>query len=320
MQKRLISSVYTKQSLKAQRGFTILELTVAMATAAILMIGCISSYVFLTDTQSKTKRMTKQHRKLRGPVSLAALDIQAGGRGGLQPRNSNLYGVTDILYKALDGSDNPAGFPALEISTLISDRDGNGRLDDGDNPPSRIIWRLYDLDGDGGVVPDLGQFIWDNGVLVAVNPIARNVQAIGFAFATDNDRDGVLDQQAGVTRWAAYDADPAGQLNIQLDSNGDGVIDENDDNNLDGIIDINDGASVALGTSIPLIRIRQVKIYILVQSPDRDPGYIDRNAYVVGQTVVHPFPIGDPQRRYEFHRQVLSIGISIRNREPDLAL
>jgi prepilin-type N-terminal cleavage/methylation domain-containing protein len=326
MKKILNVSTCARQSINAQRGFTILELVVAMATAAILMIGCISSYVFLMDTQGKNKRMTKQHRKLRGPLSLAVLDFQSAGRAGLQPRNAGLYGVTDIRRVALDGTLDPTGYPAVVFSTLVEDRDGNDRLDDGDNPPYTITWRLADFDGDGGIVPDLVQITDDNngnaanGGVPRTRLMTRNVQNIGFAFATDNDRDGVLDQHGGGTRWVANSADPAGRLDIQLDANSDGTVDELDDTNLDGVIDAADGATVTLGTTIPLVRIRQVRMYILVQSPDRDPGYINKNTYVFGQNVLHPFPATDLQRRYEFHRQVLSIGVSVRNREPDLAL
>lgn len=326
MKKIVDVSTCTKPSIKVQGGFTILELMVVMATAAIVMIGCISSYVFLMDTQSKNKRITKQHRKLRGPLSLAALDFQAAGRAGLQPRNAGIYGVTEIRRMALDGTLDSSGYPAVVFSTLVEDRDNNGRLDDDDNPPYTITWRLADFDGDGGIVPDLIQIRDDNngnacnGGVPLTTLMARDVQNIGFAFATDNDRDGVLDQLAGATRWVANSADPAGLLDIQLDANGDGTVDALDDTNLDGVIDAADGASVTLGSSIALARIRQVRMYILVQSPDRDPGYINQNAYVFGSNVLHPFPTSDLQRRYEFHRQVLSIGVSIRNREPDLAL
>jgi type IV pilus assembly protein PilW len=326
MKKISDTSFCASRTVKTRHGFTILELVVAMAAAAVLMIGCISSYVFLMDTQGKNKKMTKQHRKLRGPLSLAALDFQSAGRAGLQPRNAGMYGVTDIRRVALDGTLDPNGFPAVVFATLKEDRDSNGRLDDGDNPPYTITWRLADFDGDGGVVPDLVQIEDDNNGNVANGGVpvttlmARNVQNIGFAFATDNDRDGVLDQQAGGTRWAAHSADPAGRLDIQLDANGDGTVDESDDTNQDGVIDVADGAAVSLGTTIPLVRIRQVRMSLLVQSPDRDPGYIDRSAYVFGQNVLHPFPTSDLQRRYEFQRQVLSIGVSVRNREPDLAL
>ena len=329
------ASIRAKQSIKAQRGFTILELVVAMATAAILMIGCISSYVMLTEAQGKNKQMTKQHRKLRGPLALAALDYQAAGRAGLQPRNAGMYGVTDIRRRALDGTIDPNGFPAVIYDTLKEDRDGNGRLDDDDNPPHTITWRLIDFDLDGGVVPDLVQIDDDNngnvcnGGVPLTTLIAKDVQNIGFAFATDNNRDGLLDTNnvdrsidntifpagdiAAVTQWCV-DTDGDNVLDAHLDATMGGLINENDDGDQDGSID-----TVPIAP-IPLARIRQVRMYILVQSPDRDPGYVDRNAYVFGQNVLHPFPIGDPQRRFEFHRQVLSIGVSIRNREPDLAL
>lgn len=326
MKNILVPSTCAKQSIKAQRGFTILELMVAIATAAIVMMGCVSSYYFLMDTQRKNKQMTKQHRKLRGPLALAALDFQAAGRGGLQPRDASLYGVTETRRKDLDGNLDANGFPTVTFSTLREDRNGDGRLDDNDNPPWDITWRLADWDGDGGVAPDLIQIMNDNAGNLGNggNPrrtlIAKDVQSIGFAFATDNERDGVLDPMGGGTQWAANSADPTGALDIQLDADGDGNVTELDDMNMDGIIDAGDSALVQLGTSIPLVRIRQVRMYILVQSPDRDSGYIDKSAYVFGQNVLQPFPITDPQRRFEFHRQVLSIGVSVRNREPDLAL
>ena len=311
---------------KVQGGFTIIEIMVAMTTAAVLMMGCISSYYFLMDTQRKNKKITKQHRKLRGPLQIAALNIQAAGRGGLQPRTTALYGVMDVTPKDLDGNDDPNGYPALIFNTLIEDRDGNNRIDDGDNPPYTYTWRLTDYDGDGGVMPDLIRIEDDNagnlgnGGVRREDLIARNVENIGFAFATDQERDQVLDQHAGATQWAAYSSDASGWLDIQLDANSDGVIDGFDDVNLDGVIDGGDNPAADLGTLIPLIRIRQVKMYILVRSERRDPNYVNKNTYVLGPTVVHPFPKTDPQKRFQFHRQVLTIGLSVRNRESELQL
>jgi type IV pilus assembly protein PilW len=300
-------------------GFTMIEILVAMAAAALVLIGSVSSYFFLQDTYKKHKQFAKAHRKLRGSVAIAATDFQSAGRSGLQPRLTNTYGIQDIRRKDLDGNDDPNGSPSLTYTTLTYDRDGNGRLEDADSPPDRIVYRLYD-DGADGVV-DLGRQTTDvNGTRMEL--LARNVEAIGFAFAVDANRDGVIDTNTisptvTVTQWCV-DTNNDNVLDAQLDRTLDGLIDRYDDNEWSttqgfGLLD-----AAPLGANVPLTRIRQVTIYVLVRADLPEPGYVNKNTYVVGETVWHPVDASDPMS--QFRRKVVSIGITLRNHEEDLAL
>ena len=282
MRKFSLQLFHPKQKVGGQDGFSLLELTVAMAVSSIVLAACVSTYLFLTVTYKKHKEVTRMHRKTRGPISIVSWETTMAGRSGLQPRSSANYGVTKITRMALDGTDDPAGYPAFVVQSLVEDYDGNGRIDEKDDPPHIITFRLYDFDGDGGAQPDFGKFEDDNrgnlanGGQPTITLIARNVENIGFAFATDSNRDGALDQINGATQWSVSVNDPAGQLNMQLDANGDGLVNVNDDTNADGRIDGGDGGLVTLGSSIQLSRIRQVKIYVLVRAAMPEPNYINK--------------------------------------------
>lgn len=310
----------------AQGGFTMLEIVVAMAAAAFVLAGSVSSYFFLSKTYEKHKQFTKAHRSLRGPVAIAAADFQSSGRSGLQTKTSGAYGILDIKRKALDGSDDPAGWPSLTYATLDHDVNGDGRIDDADGPPKIIVWRLYD-EGNDGVIDLLREETDPIAGTVTQTPIARNIENIGFAFAVDKDRNGVVDTNnvdrsidntlldagdiAAVTQWCV-DTDNDNVLDAHLDATMGGLINGSDDPDGDGWID-----AVPIPAT-PLARIRQVAIYVLVRSELPESDYVNKNTYVVGQWVWHPVDASDPMSKYR--RQVISIGITMRNREEELAI
>jgi hypothetical protein len=301
-----------------------LEILVAMAAAAMVLVGSVSSYMFLSQTYSKHKQFTKTHRKLRGPIALATSDIQSSGRAGLQPKAVGNYGIQDIRRRALDGSFDPTGWPSLTYTALTTDTNGNGRIEDDDGPPFTITWRLYDQDADG--VMDLGREETDGNGTTTMMLVARNVENIGFAYAIDIDRDGALETNAIVgpppttaTQWCV-DTDDDNLLDAHLDNNLDGRISEHDDAEYGTVegFGLIEAVPLAGAVTVPLTRIRQVAMYILVRNEFPEKNYVNKNYYVVGQTVWHPLDESDALSRYR--RQVISIGITLRNREEELAI
>lgn len=116
--------------------------------------------------------------------------------------------------------------------------------------------------------------------------LAYDVEALRFAYAFDYDGgspDGFLDtyngQPDGIVIWA-FDADNDGQLDTILDTNSDGLIDENDTEG---------GAAIAGGpvpfnsNSDPYYHIRAVRIWLLMRTRHPVAGYTDTETYVVGE-------------------------------------
>ena len=93
-----------KGRLPDDRGFTLVETLVAMAVCALVAVGTVSTFIFMLKTYRMHKDFTTAHTKLRGSTALMALQVQVGGRSGLQPGNPNTTGVTDILRYDLAGS------------------------------------------------------------------------------------------------------------------------------------------------------------------------------------------------------------------------
>lgn len=319
MQRLSIQRIGRRHAAGNAGGFTMIEILVAMAAATLVLIGSVSSYFFLQDTYKKHKQFAKAHRKLRGSMAVAATDFQAAGRSGLQPRLTNTYGIQDIRRKDLNNNDDPNGWPSMTYRSLRTDMDGNGVLDDADGFDT-IVYRLTDVGADG-VVDLVRETTFADGNFTP-DLIARNVEAIGFAFAVDADRNGVIDTNTigpnvTVTQWCV-DTNNDNVLDAQLDRTLDGLIDRYDDSEWNttqgfGLID-----ALPLGANVPLARIRQVTIYVLVRPDLPEPGYVNNNTYVVGETVWHPVDASDPMSQYR--RKVISIGITLRNHEEDLAL
>ena len=176
----------------------------------------------------------------------------------------------------------------------ITDDVGRGLPDgDTDDANERVRYGLNDDDGDGD--PDLEK----NGWLVA-----ENVEALGFAYAFDVDGDGELDWRdkngnglldPGEIIWAV-DVDGDNRLDTDLDTNGDGMIDENDlladDGHGTGQLA---GVPLPQGATVGLNRIRAVRYWLLVRAERPEEGYVDRAGsmggpapYVVGRWVIRP--------------------------------
>ena len=117
----------------------------------------------------------------------------------------------------------------------------------------------------------------------SLQPIAEQIEALGFAYAFDNDQDGQLDRSGDNVLWA-YDQDGNGGLDTVLDTNDDGRISAADDADKNGRIDAGDGG--VLNPEVPLDRIRAVKIWLLARTRHPVRGYTNKHIYVVGDKVV----------------------------------
>ena len=193
--------------------------------------------------------------------------------------NASLLKITPVQgsklkHKPIAGNINPPGghniFPSggyASGSDVYKVRyDVSYRINTNDPLHPRLAINFYGPNGAGGY-----------------QPLANNIEAIGFACAYDSNDDGKLDtSSSGHILWA-------------IDSNNDGQLDTLLDTNDDGVIDINDNPSgIALSNPVSIDQIRSVKIWLLARSRRPDRSYINKNTYVVANKRITP---GDNYRR-----------------------
>ena len=115
--------------------------------------------------------------------------------------------------------------------------------------------------------------------------LAENIEAMGVAFAYDEDGDGNLDVSAGGNVIWAVDSDGDNDLDLNLDTNDDGDIDSTDGPGVNGNGLITGSAIVP---NINIGDIRAVRIWLLARTDREDREYVNGHTYVVGHKVISP--------------------------------
>ncbi len=251
-----------------RKGFTLVEMLIAMAVGSIVMVSIYTAYV-----NHQRSHVTQQ----------LVVDMQQNARAALalMKREIRLMGYDPA---ATDGIDND-GTAGIDDAAESS---GAGIAEAQDN----LIQFSADLNYDGDTADAneiityqlVGTDLQRNGQFVAYD-----IEAVGFAFAFDDDGDGDLDQSAGGNIIWAFDSNPG-------DSKLDMILDDNDD----GIIDINDtdgGVNLA-GPQIDNDKIRAAKIWLLARTRQPIKGHSDNQTYAVGAAHMGPLVPGwDSSRR-----------------------
>lgn len=261
------------------RGFTLVELMLALAISSIVMIAVYATY----HSQQKSFVVEDQVVAMQQNLRAGMLNLQREVKMiGCNPTGSAITAINtaeatvfsfrmDITGGETDGNDNDG-------DSLSDEIDANGTFlewFDGDtNDANEVIsYSLGDADGDGNV----DELVRDDVNGIGIMPVAEDIEAIGFAYAFDDDGDGELDTTVNDNIIWAIDSDGlGGDLDVNLDT---------DDN---GIIDINDNEA---GTGIPSVsfdRIRAVRIWILARSTREDQDYFNNQNYVVSNQRIVP--------------------------------
>jgi len=270
------------------RGFTLIELMLALVISSIIMMAVYATY----NSQQKSLVVEDQVVAMQQNLRAGMLNLQREVKMmGCNPNGAAITGANPAIYDAgatvfsfrmnitggeTDGSDNDG-------DSLSDETDANGNFlewfdnDTGDEGED-ITYQLVDFNGDGNedelVRDDINKLIPPT-----QNPVAENIEAIGFAYAFDADLDGELDTTASGSIIWAVDNDPLDffdELDVNLDTNN------------NGIIDIGDNTA---GTGIPSVgfdRIRAVRIWILARSDREDPDYVNNHIYVVSNQRINP--------------------------------
>jgi type IV pilus assembly protein PilW len=262
----------------ADDGFTIVELLVALVVALVITGVAYSIFVFQQRHFANQRLVMRAQQNLRGAFLILEQELHMAG---YDPEDSGGFGVVDVRRYDVEEYHKctPDGQPVLFYTY---DVDEDGGLDDSNHGRNRehAKFRISDADNDGHVC-----LTWDNGA--GRNPLAENIQAIGFAYAVDTDRDGQCDSWpgGGSLIWAV-DSNNDNLLDADIDADGDGDIDEEDDTNGDHRIDAADGH--ALNPQVALNCIKAVRVWVLAETPGRLQGWANKRTYVVGDRILAP--------------------------------
>lgn len=281
-------------------GFTLIELMIAIAIAAILVSAIYVSVISQQKTQFTQQMVVDMQQNARAALFLLQREIRMAG---FDPtwQDDNEDGLDDNrkddgINNNCDGTEGDdleetdlAGITLAEASEIQIrlDRDSNGDF----CGTSELLAFGFPGGDDGN-----GDGIADDGAAQLkiryhgshfIQPVADNIQAVAFAYAfdwdgTDTNADGNLDTAGGNIIWA-YDANGDGELNMALDTNTDGVINAADDTNRDGFLN-----DAPISDPAPLNAIRAVRLWLLARSRAPVLDYTDRNAYVVGDKILVP--------------------------------
>ena len=264
------------------KGFSLLELIAAMAAGLAVMISVYSAYINHQRSHVTEQLVVKMQQNARAAMSLMKREMRMAG-----------YDPA-----AADGVDNDAN------TTIDDETSGAGIITAKYDPASGIsIMRFSaDLNYDWNVVGDeditytlVGTELQRNGQIVAYD-----IEAVGFAYAFDDDGDGALDQSGGGNIIWAIDSNLGDdKLDNLLDTDDDGIIDENDTE-----------GGVNMAGQVVIANIRAVRIWLLARTRQPIKGHTDNQTYAVGAN--HRGPADgdwDPRRR----RLLLTTTVYCRN-------
>lgn len=264
--------IYLKNAYKTQfnvlrlnRGFTLIELMVGLAVTSILLAGIYTTYNIQQRSYKTQTMIVSVQQNIRGALVVMEDEIRMAGYDKSVP-NTGLFGLTDIT---IDGNGN---------GTLTFTGDfGLGTADNGVIDTNETFsYSIYD----SGSTEAVGNMDLGRNIGAGRQLLAEGIEALGFAFAYDNDADQQLDTSGGNVLWG-------------IDTDGDNVLDTN----------VNGGG---LPTLVNMDRIRAVRIWLLGRTRGIVRGYRDTNTYVVGNRALGPFNDG-------FQRILLTSTIKCRN-------
>jgi type IV pilus assembly protein PilW len=277
------------QKKKAEQGFTLIEVLVAMTVMAIVTMPLASSYFTQKRAAARVRQTAQMQQQLRGAVYAMERDIRLQGFYDATANKDLIddFGVIDVRRYTITDADtaptaNGAGWPSLSLTSDWNTDNPSLSMDGAQNDPV-VSYRLFDETGDG--IFELARDVGATRTL-----LSENIQAIGFAYAYDGDNasdsDGQLDRTAaGNIRWAV-DTNNDNLLDTNLDTNDDGVIDLADDSDGNLLITSADNAAGALPALVPVTNIRMVRVWLLARAPRQTTNYTNSNSYVVGDRIV----------------------------------
>jgi len=260
-----------------QKGFTLIELLIGMVAGLILIGAVYKTYINHQRSHVTQQLVVDMQQNARAAMALMKREIRMMG---YDPAARD--GVDNDANSTIDDESSGAGILTANGGRIqfTADLNFNWAIDPGNEDIT------YNLDGSN---------LLRNGEIVAFD-----IEAVGFAYAFDDDNDGVLDESAGGNVIWAIDASSGdNKLDTRLDTNDDGLIDEND----------TPGGS-NLGSTIDNDHIRAVRIWLLARTRQPIWKHTDNQTYVVGAT--HKGP-GEPDWDSRRRRVLMTTTVYCRN-------
>lgn len=247
-----------------KHGFTLIELMIAMAISAIAMALIYSGYKAQQEAHTNERLTVDMQQNARSTLAFMRREIRMA--------NHNPWAWDGIDNPPTNGSIDEAGESAVRgFLTVGADRlnftfdlSNNGGGDGDDLDANENITYGFDPadDADGDGIADAGAAVLGrkdrSDTADPFQSLAFDVHAVAFAYAFDADADGALDTYPnGFVVWA-YDSDGDGDLDRHLDTNMDGLINENDTAGGENL-------PVAIG-EIDRSLVRGVQVWLLTRS------------------------------------------------------
>ena len=282
-----------------KEGFTLVELMIAMVLSLITMGLIYSGYKTQQEAHTNERLTVDMQQNARSTLAFMRREIRMANYA---PRALN--GVDDDLDGSIDEADESVvrGFQTVRVDQLNFTLDLNSDGDDLDANENLTYGFDNADDGDQDGIADSGAAVLGrkdrSDTADPFRPLAYDVHAIAFAYAFDEDGDGALDTYPGVPGgivvWA-FDSDGDGRLDRHLDTNMDGLIDEDDD----------EGGNTLASAGIADIdrnRVRAVQVWILTRSQVAMKGRsAQAQAFVVGP---HHIAVNDGFKRCLFNSMI----------------
>jgi len=254
------------------KGFTLVELLIAVTISVVAMAMIYAGYKSQQEAHTNERLVVDMQQNARSTLAFMRREIRMA--------NHNPWAWDGIDNPTANGSIDQAdpfestrvqGFLTVRADrlnfTLDLSNNGMGNGDDED-ANENITYRfshMDDADGDGIADAGAAVLMREGTTGGGLQPLAYDVHAVAFAYAFDADGDGAPDTYpgvpGGVVIWA-FDSDNNGTLDRHLDTNTDGLIDENDTAG---------GATLAsVGAPIPSSvnpnDVRAVQVWLLTRS------------------------------------------------------
>lgn len=246
-----------------QKGFTLVELVVAMGISAVIAAAIIGFFISQQKSHTAQEQVTFMQQNLRAGLGVMTRELRMAG-----------YQVANGTSTFLTGNDpDNAGLQLLGLNRVKFrfDLDGDG-VTAGEDPAEEIDYRLVGTD------------LTRNGEVMA-----ENIEAVAFAFGYDSDGDDVMDND-GASPPNTYFA-----IAGPVASGGVGP--------LDGSVNWywvnNDGTTTDSGVPARFADIRAVKIWLLGRTGAADPNFTNTETFYVGPQTVAP---GDNDNLHHRHR------------------
>jgi prepilin-type N-terminal cleavage/methylation domain-containing protein len=210
------------------KGFTLIEIMVAMAAGSIVMAAIVFSFWHLQLRSTSIKQRSELITNAQGLLFYISDNVKLVG---FDPSNEIM--INELVLKASPSElefKRRNNADTAEVTVNISHDDAAKRI----NP----------INDDGST---RRRFLYSPN---------RNIENLRFAYAYDSDGDGEIELSANKNIIWAVDTDANGELDTILDTNDDGKIDTLD----------TAGGSKTLPSGIKISSIRLVKVWLLVGS------------------------------------------------------